>query len=297
MTALWSPGFLTPQPGRIKTAAQMVLSRGVVQADTVLEDWDYSADVSVQLDLHVDLEGVCADIGVSGEVKLAALIHWNATGSNLRGAGPATVVKQGNNTLRLDLPGGELGGVLTLSPRVVLKGADVFGPLSPRRCGSTLWSDQIVVTLEGGGARLPTMPVPFSRLGIGAGGTAAWALSVENADLEASASSSILLYLNTEHPRVAEMLSDQPTPETAVLLDFIEYDVTRQLVMRALDTEDLYDSYQPSAGSLGEALLNVIRRLFPGRSLVDLRHDRNISPGDLEAALQAVVNLPLRVEQ
>lgn len=293
MTRLFSPGYLLPAPGRISMTQSTVLSRGVPQSSNVIPDWDYSADVAVEVELAVDLTGVSSDIDAQHGLRLVAAIHWTASGTGLRGAGPSVEVTDGSNTVRVTLDGARLGGILTVSPRVVFMSAAVSGPLAPQRAGATMWSGRFTVVLEGGGVRFPTIPVPFSQTGIGGGGGGAWALDVRTSDLAASVSSAISLYLNSEHPTIAEMLANPAVDESGLILRFIEYDVTRQLLHVALTAQDLDDTVTQEPGTLGEALVNVIRRLYPARSLAELQGAMTASPGELEAELQSVLDLPL----
>jgi len=294
VTTFYSPGFLTPSEGRVRPGEPVVLCRGEIQTDSSqVASWDYSADIGVQRDIDVDLTGLLHDTGLGPGSRVVGLLTWSSTATRLRGAGHTVLLTRGSNSLKLDLRGDQLGGVLTVDTRLVLERAGHPLPLSPHRPGSTLWSDATRIQLEGGGARFPTIPLPFSLNGIAGGRPGAWALEVRTGDLTASARSALSLFINTEHDIMQLLLTRPDDPRAAQTAEFIRYDVTRQLLARALAEDDLDENGPHEPGSVGEVLATVAQRVFPNRTLDELRAQTRIAPGELEAELQAVLRLLL----
>jgi hypothetical protein len=282
-------GFLRPQRSRVEAGPWTVLVEGAaaVENPEIVRDWDYMTDLRVVRALEVDLDGLRADCGLSLQSRLEAVITWQSSWTGLRGAGQTTALRNGMNTLDVELTGPSLGGRLNLEARVVLAKPGGGGPLSPRRPGSTLWTDGTRIALEGSGMRFPVIPVPFDVAGLAGGRQGTWALTVEASDLSASGAGSVLLYLNSRHPIVQELLELPDLPRAQALQQFIHFDVARQLFVQALQHQDLDESQEYEEDSLGTLMLSLISRLFPDRELTTLRGDYRTSPGELEAEIQA----------
>lgn len=290
MRAPVSLGFLAPEDKRLRAGSWFISASGDVLTDPgAIADWDYFTPMTISLQLEADLTGALEDSRLSTDAELAGVITWHSSWTNLRGASKPHRIVDGMNSLVLELPPEQLGGRLTLECRVVLSRlGSKRDSLAPYRPGSTLWSDEIRVTLEGEGARFPVLPIDFPQAGIGGGlEKAAWALTFETRDLSASGAGSVKLLLNTAHPSVRTLLDNPGALESKALQEFLRYDTARQLFVVALTDEELADGIPYEEGTLGELLATFIRRMFPSRRLESLRGDWNIAPGELEAELQA----------
>lgn len=293
MSAPVSYGFLRPQASRVAAGPWRVVSAGSAEADdpVFLADWDYNTNLTINRSLDVDVTGLLQDCGLTGDSDIIALITWHATGTGIRGTSEPTRLADGTTSLPLELPGELLGGRLNLETRIVACNPLGEHPLRPKRKGSTLWNDVTRIALEGAGMRFPVMPVPFDKTGIAGGRKGAWALEIETADLSASGAGSMRLFLNSSHPAVQQLLEAPENPLAQRLQQFIHYDIARQIIVRALQHEDLDESQPYEAGTLGELMLTLIGRLFPDRAIPSLRGDYRTSPGELEAELQARLGL------
>lgn len=294
MTAPVSLGFLQPRADRIATGPWLLSAAGTdeVEDPHSLPDWDYSTLVRVERRLYVDVQGVLDDCGLREDSELRAVLTWHSTWTGLRGAGAAIRITDGGNVLQVAVPGELLGGQLNLEVRLVLgRKAHRIDELAPLRPGSTLWSDSTRVRLEGSGTRFPVVPVPFSQTGLAGGRRGLWCLSLEASDLADSALGSIRLYLNSEHQAVQRLLEVPDSPESQMLAAYLQFDVTRQLVLYTLRNEDLLLDVAYDAGSVGDLMSSLLVRLYPDRDLGTVRGDWRTNPGEFESELQARAGL------
>lgn len=293
MSQTVSLGYLTPDDERFGAVTWTVVAGAIAQQQpTALPEWDYSVDIRVQVELDVDLEGLLDDCGLAAEAHIVGLICWTSSATRLRGAGGHGRLGQGRTVLSMDIPGSELGGDLQLEFRCVLGSAGtVENGLAPRRTGNTLWRAGRRVALEGSGARFPTLPVSFATTGIAGGRPALWCLASSTDDLTAAASTALRLMLNTDHGAVVELVQHGSAEQGRQFMEFMRFDVARQLVFAALEHEELDAAVVYEPGSIGEVLSGLLAKLFPHRSVAQLRADARTSRGELEAEIQAQIGL------
>ena len=185
-----------------------------------------------------------------------------------------------------------LGGRLTLDTKVVLmRPGSGSAPMAPRRPGSTLWAKTTRFDLEGTDARFPVLPLSFSASGIAGGRKGAWALVVENPDLSSLAVGSLRLYLNTDHPAIGSLLDSADSPENRWVQEFLRYDTARQLVTAALANDELRTGIEYDSGSLGDLLIRMISNTLGSRDIEMIRADWKTDPGQIEAELQAALQM------
>jgi hypothetical protein len=286
-----SLGYLRPTPARLWAGSWTVIgpTGAGLENPELLEDWDYSANLSIRRRVEVDLAGVRADCGLGEGARLSLVLLWRSSWTGLRGGSPPVSVRDGVNDLALDLRGELLGGALNLEARLILDEAPTRSSLSPGRPGSTLWTSAFRLALEGVGMRFPVVRTPFRESGIPGGDGGVWTLQLDTYDLDASASGNVRLLLNSDHPAVADLLDRPESPSGKMLQEFLHYDLARQLVVAALRHEDL-DRAEYDEGSMGELLSSTVNRFFD-RSLEQLRGDLRTDPGGLEAEVQARIGL------
>lgn len=288
MSAPVSLGYLRPYPARINASEPHVTygdDRLVV--DGRADQWDYYAPVRVEWALDIDLAGILDDCGLGRDAHVEAMISWHATWTNLRGGGPVTTVVNGENLLRLEVPGHLLGGTLNLTASVTL-GHPGSRPddLAPKRPGSILWSTRSAVVLEGAAARMPTMAVDFAATGRGHE-EGVWLLECDDDDLTVSAAGALVLYVNSGHPDMKELLDHPDQPAATALKRFMAYDITRQLILRALHHPELDDRHHYDPGTLGDLYLRLLRTHLPNTTLQQLRRQFEDDPGEIEAEVLA----------
>ncbi|WP_280221341.1 hypothetical protein [Nocardia neocaledoniensis] len=258
-----------------------------------LPHWDYQTNLPLRRVVRVDVDRALAESTLAPGTELALAAVWTSTGSKLRGVVSRVVVPaHGEVELRADLVGADLGGVLTLDTALVLaqrrRGAD--RPVAPRRGGSVLWSDRGQIRLQGDAPQFPIAIVDFARTNYP--GDAAWHLEI-GTNLDVATMGSLLLLVNEHKPVIAEALqrAGNPRLQDKMALSMLYADVARTMVDHALRIDDFTDEATYLDETLGATLQELFGRLFPGRSITDVRLAAQESPNLFASQLQAAVKI------
>ncbi|MFI7666551.1 hypothetical protein [Nocardia sp. NPDC049526] len=255
--------------------------------------WDYQTTMRLRRAVKVDLRRALAESMLDQSTELALAAIWTSTGSKLRGTVMRTVVPEnGEVELRADLPGADLGGVVLLDTALVLARRRHGGdrPVAPRRGGSVLWSDRSQIRLQGDAPQFPIAIVDFDRTNYPR--DAAWHLEI-GTNLDAATMGSLLLLVNEKKSVVTEALKGAGSPrvEDKIALSALYADVARTMVDHALRLSEFDDDSHFVDETLGATLQELFGRLFPGRSIVDIRLAAQESPNLFASELQAAVKI------
>lgn len=283
-----SVGYLRPAPSRVRSYQPQVRSEDRLVTDMCVPNWHYLTDVTVEWDLDVDLEGLTKDCGLTGNSHVGAMLAWRSERTNLRGSGRAVNLVTGPNNLTALLPGYDLGGAVAVEARIVLLEPDSAAEqLAPPRSGSLLWNESQRIILEGSGGRFPTTATDFSSAGLPGGEAAMWYLEIADSDLGASATQALRLYLNSTNTAIRAVL-DNPTADTSLpILRFLRYETARQLLIFVMSNEEFDDRVDYGRGTLGDALVTLLRIYFLGRDITQLRNDYGLHPAEIDTELLA----------
>jgi hypothetical protein len=251
-------------------------------------DWHYLTDIAVEWVLDIDLEGLAKDCGLTVDARIGAMLAWRSERTNLRGGGRIINLVSGPNNLTALLPGGDLGGSVTVEARIVLLEPDRAAErLAPARPGSLLWNASHRIILEGSGGRFPTTATDFVSAGLPGGQAGMWYLELADSNLGASATQALRLFLNSNNAAVRAVL-DNPRVDTSLdILRFLRYETTRQLLRIALSDEEFDDRADYDRGTLGDVLVTLLRIYFPARGVAQLRNDYTLRPAEIDAELLA----------
>jgi hypothetical protein len=283
-----SVGYLRPKSFRIASGKPQVIAGGQRAEDGRLADWHYLSDVSVEWSLSVDLPGVQEDCHLPPDAEVGVVLSWRSNRTNLRNSLPVRPAADGENFLRTSIDGTTLSGTLTVEAEVVLcRPGTPITPLAPSRPGALLWSVSEQVVLEGTGGRFPTISTDFAAEGIAGNGAGMWYLQISDTDLLANCTAALVLYVNNSNPNMREVLAGDSSARASQLIAFMTYDVYRQLMEVAMRNPEFDDRVQYEQGSLGDMLVTLLRMFFPGKNIVQLRRDHDLSPSDVEAELLA----------
>ena len=287
-----SLGYLMPSESRVRIAESSFSSRGeILPDDLTAGDWDYTAEIGARQVLRVDLPGLLDECGLGVGSVIVAQLTWTSTATPLRGASNPVRVQNGRNVLDAAIPGTVLGGRVAVETRLALRTAvGIMDELAPSRPGSFLWRRSTTLTLEGGGARFPTLAASFRDSGQGLPPDAPWFFQFSADDLTRSATDTMQLWLNSDHPAVAALLKGAVDAPTRQLREIINYDVTRRLVAAAMESDDL-DGGTDEDGTVGEMLRALCTYLYPETTMSHERALYRSSRGDHEAQLQGRLRL------
>lgn len=258
-----------------------------------LPHWDYQTDLPLRRVVRVDLERALAESTLAPGTELALAAVWTSTGSRLRGTVSRVIVPaSGEIELQADLAGADLGGVLTLDTSLVLArrryGKD--RPVAPRRGGSVLWCDRHQIRLQGDAPQFPLAIVDFDLTNYP--GDAAWHLEI-GTDLDVATMGSLLLLVNEKKTLIAEALqrAGNPRLQDKMALSMLYADVARTMVDHALRISEFDDDATYLDETLGATLQELFGRLFPGRTITDIRLAAQESPNLFASQLQAAVKI------
>jgi hypothetical protein len=291
MTRAVSLGYLTPSRNCFELSELRVIADGhepLANPDTI-PHWHYATDLVVERNIAADVDAIRRAARLDPGDQVLGVLVWTSTSTGLQGSSPPVVLGPGPNELRVSIPGREIGGTLKLRTVVSagVSSADGRDPLAAHRPGSTLWSDEFNVILEGDSSRFPTEALSFSATGVGSP-ICAWRLDIDTSDLYAPALSAVRVVLNTDHPAYERLAGPSGNPEADVTRQFLAYDIARQIVVTALAREDL-TATDYDRGSIGDVLRARLRDYFgqEGDDVQPLRQRWASSPSEIDAELQA----------
>lgn len=259
-----------------------------------LPGWDYQMDLHFRRTVSLDLDRVRAESGLTESCPILLVAVWTATGSNLRGPGRHIRLSgNGWTTAMLDfeMRGADLGGTLLLDTAVVLaERRENARPSTPRRAGSVLWSDRVTLRLQGDAPMFPMAVIDFALTSFPHG--AAWHLQISGT-LESAAMGSLLLLVNEKNAVATTAFKNAalPRPADRIVLSAVYADTARVMMEHALAQDDFVDGAEFPDDSLGAAFLALFDRLFPGRSITDVRLQCMYSPALFSSELQAAVKI------
>jgi hypothetical protein len=288
MSSFVSVGYLQPEPSRVASGKVQVTAGGHWADGGRMAHWHYLSDVSVEWPLSVDLVGIQDDCQLPTDSEVGVLLSWKSDRTNLRSNIPAIPLIEGENLLRASIAGATIGGTLTIEAAIVLRRpGTTISPLAPSRPGLLLWSASEQVVLEGAGGRFPTISTDFGAEGIVGSSNGMWYLDVSDMDLQANCTTALTLYVNNSNPSLKEVLAGGAAAGNSQLVAFMMYDVYRQLLGVAIRNTEFDDRVRYERGSLGDMLVTLLRIFFPGKGILHLRRDYDLSPADVEAELLA----------
>lgn len=254
-----------------------------------VEHWDYQTVVRLTAAVSVSRSAIldaCEldPTSVISVVVMARSDHTNAQHCAAR----IELAEQPSYDLAVavDLPGQELGGRLTLDTLLVASRPQPRSPLSPRRPGSILWRTRHHTYLEGTSARFPTDTADFNEARKHSA-RAGWLLHVDTTDLDAGFMSAVRLTLNTGRYVIRDLLAGITSPETDLLRRVVRWDVTRQLALVALGSEDVVVlPHDPEARTLGGVLRHVLATVWPDEDPLVVQKRWRATPELVELHLQ-----------
>jgi hypothetical protein len=286
--------YRTPAPSAVSTGAWLwVLEGQTLDLPDAIEDWDYRMNLALRRSLTVDLDAVNTDTGLPVDSRYVVTVVWTATGSGLKSAAQhVSLVGTGERrvSLDIDLPGTQLGGVLTLDTSLALAEASDSGGASPRRAGSVLWTDRCTIRLQGDAPQFPIAIVDFSKTQFPH--SAGWYTQISG-DLGTATMGALLLLINERKRAVVEAFENaaKPRPIDQVLLSAVYADVARTMIEHALRETDFALEADYPEESMGANLQGLIGSLFPAMSLDHLCRRLEQTPSLFATELQDAVRI------
>jgi hypothetical protein len=121
---------------------------------------------------------------------------------------------------------------------------------------------------------------------------AAWHLQISG-NLESAAMGSLLLLINEKNTATATAFENaaRPRPVDKVVLSAVYADAARTMLEHALAQAEFTDDADFPDDSLGMTCVALFDKLFPQRTIIDIRLLREQSPSLFASELQAAVKI------
>ncbi|MDO5076535.1 hypothetical protein [Corynebacterium sp.] len=292
-------GFRQPSAEAIRLVDYEILVDGepVAYTDDGAEStWTYETPVEASLTINVDLPRVLKETGLPDEdpltdspaSRVGAAIVWKSSKTGRHGATETQEVVDGKQTLKVNLPGTEIGGTVSFRVSVVLlENPHAHEPtLAPKYPGSRLWESTVSVNLESPETQFPLSAINFKEARIEPT-SAMWKLEVDRHP-HRHASAAIRLQLNTMHKRVEDYLADPKSLDSKDFRAFLNSDVVSQLIMHTLlfDPDEL-DPEITELGTLADKLVSIHTAIFGEQSLQETKNIYEQNPGEIHARIQS----------
>jgi hypothetical protein len=281
--------FLTPPDNAISHGGWFLATvNGDIPLPSDLSHWDYQTVLELAAPVSVDRRVVTNACQLEWDSGLSVLVLARSNHTKAELVAARLDVPLSDNfdlPIELRLEGRELGGRLTLETLLVSKAPKPCGALAPQHPGSILWRRTHWTNLEGVGAQFPTETIDFTATGRDP--RAGWELRIDLDDPEALFMSSARLTLNSGHPAIGKLLRGEKDEGTAQLLRTLNWDITRQMVHVALQSEDVAAlETDPDALSAAGILRNLLATIWPLESVVTLKNWLIHEPNRIEVHLQ-----------
>ncbi len=217
-----------------------------------LEGWDADSDIVIERTVRCDVAGLSAELGIGAEVGFVLTVSWVNQQSGMAEQGYRDRLRN-EQIVHITMPGGRLGGAVTVRTTVTVATTDSARPLGcPRWAGSIVAEHAQRLVLEGEGAMFPVSMIDFSHTAFGP--DASWALQIEP-DLAAPFLGALLLLVNTRDTELCEAFSaPKRSARQALLLDHLEGEVASLLMATASDLKSQIALEEWPRDSLGEVL-------------------------------------------
>jgi len=255
--------------------------------------WDYQTTLELAAPVSVDRRAVTEACDLAWESGIAILVMVRSDRTNCERMATRLELPMRENfdlAVELELPGETLGGRLTLETLLVAVDPLPTSVLGPQHAGSILWRQAAYTHLEGVGSQFPTDAMDFAAAGMSP--HAAWQFKIDITDPDARFMASARLTLNSGHPAIVKLLAGTKDPVTEQLMRTLNWDVTRQMAMAAIGSDDV-QGLEPDveASSVAGVLRNLLARVWPTQSTATLRQWLVTDPSRIELALQSAAKV------
>lgn len=286
--------FLTAPDSAVSHGEWLLQSaEGDIPLPNEVPHWDYQTTLELAAPVSVDRRGVTDACHLDRESGLAVLVMAKSSHTNAEVLAARLDLPMADTfdlAVELQLDGTELGGRLTLSTLLVVTEPKPLDRLAPQHPGSIVWRTSHWTDLEGVGTQFPTDTIDFSAAGLDP--DAGWQFRIDLSDPDARFMSAARLTLNSGHPSIVRLLGGAKDAGTEQLLRTLNWDITRQMVFAALDSEDVAGlDIDLDATSVAGVLRNLLGRIWPTVSTATLRQWRRTDPSRIETHLQHNVKL------
>ena len=256
-----------------------------IGSDGYIPNCDYQQDLEMSITIEFDLEKILDNCDLNRNSEITAIVEFVSTASKVR----HVLVKEplledpGHCQLDCTILGTDLTEKFDLVTYLIAKKPyPIDDPgIGATKNSSILWEKTDSFTIKGSGGQFPTrfFEFPNDRKSI------AWRLHIQTEDFSASASSAVLLEVNSAHP-----LMQKDNPNYTTTLNTMYWDIHRQLLQLALLNRDELEHHDEGSNSLSEMLRHIVKQ-FSGQdppNLNGLYNQMKNTPHLIEGRLQTL---------
>jgi hypothetical protein len=260
-----------------------------------IEVWDFMTELELSAGLDIQIDSVRASTHQGANSAFGLVVSASSSTTRLRGPVWKSDPLRGESVrevgVEVRLAGFELGGRLDLLTSLVLVEPDPISEIGAISKGSILWQNRHQTFLEGHGPQFPTEGADFSIAPYDIP-RAGWRLEFDLDDLDSAAGGAIRLLVNDNDPLMTAVRQGIDSPEVAMAIRTMRWDVARQLIWACLDSDEFIERYGSFAeDSVGWVLTNILNQHFAGDAPSSLRAIRDSSRPDFESRLQHAAGL------
>lgn len=221
--------------------------------DSPVVGWDYLTPVTVTCAAEYDEELIRASTGIEDLASIGAYLQVDCLATRWRTVvtTPLTAGAQALS-LRIDLDPGFLSDELELRHGLVLlhENPATTSQFAARSKGSRLLESAQThrFVLEGDGSAFPVEAFPFSTVNLPK--SAPWHLHCSAGNLDDSFKGHVRLFVNTEHPHAAQILSGSDP----VMNSIVTHGVFVDLLLKASQLDSFDDFVEYEEGGIGDTL-------------------------------------------
>ena len=284
------PPFLTPaEDAVIHGGWRLDTPQGDLPLPNEMQHWDYQTTLKLSASVQILRSSILETCDLAEATSLVLLVTAQSDHTRTeRTVACLDIPREPTFDLavRIQLPGTELGGRLTLNTSLVAADPKPTSDLAPSDRASILWKVRHQTHLQGISAQFPTDASDFS-VTHPLNKHAAWHLLIDTTDPDARFMSAARLTLNTRFPEIQNLLSGGNDDATKLLERTLRWDVTRQLVLSGLRLDEARQvEFNPDATTVAGVLRNAIAAVWPAMT-TDQVHSRLINePTRIELDLQ-----------
>lgn len=252
--------------------------------------WDYDSYMELARSVQLEPESIMKELGLDrSDARMSIVVTAETGPTSYRWIVSRTDVPQDvawQADLRIKLESVHLAQRLSLATEVVLaKGISKAKPFTAKELGSRLYRDVKIIQLEGSLGRFPMDMLDFGKgLPFLQAPGALWYLDWDPSRPESQFLGTVLLYINSAHPEVSNLIqAAEPT-----LLAILRCDVIRAMCEALLQNEEFVSNYSDfQSDTVGGQVREWLMIAFGDEKPQSLQSKLDSSPGRFEARIQS----------
>lgn len=252
--------------------------------------WDYDSHMELGRSVKLEPRSIMKELGLNRpDTRMSVVVTAETGPTSYRWIVSRTDIPQDlkwQADLRINLKSAHLAQRLSLATEIVLATRiSKARPFTPKDLGSRLYRDVKVIQLEGSLGRFPMDMLDFGKgLPFLQASEALWYLDWDPSRPESQFLGTVLLYINSAHPKVSNLVqAAEPT-----LLAILRCDVIRAMCEALLQNEEFVLNYSDfQLDTVGGQVREWLMVAFGDEKPELLQSRLDSAPGRFEARIQS----------